>query len=101
MRDCAGGSTGGGGTAMVRVVPVTHSTPDDPNAAFELPRAVKRHLGLDAARSWVVLDEVNEFTWPGFDLRGFGAPSEEKRRGGIEARLAGAMAEGFGEEGDG
>jgi hypothetical protein len=31
--------------------------------------AVKRHLGLDDDRSWVILDEVNEFAWPGFDLR--------------------------------
>jgi hypothetical protein len=54
---------------LVRVVPVTHSPPNDPSAAFELPAAVKRHLGLDAGRSWVILDEVNEFTWPGFDLR--------------------------------
>lgn len=54
---------------IVRVAPVTHSQPEDPAAAFELPAAVKRHLGLDAERSWVVLDEVNEFGWPGFDLR--------------------------------
>jgi len=48
---------------------VTHSRPDNPAAAVELPQAVKRHLGLDTNRSWIVLDEVNEFTWPGFDLR--------------------------------
>jgi len=30
---------------------------------------VKRHLGLDHDRFWVVLDEINEFEWPGFDLR--------------------------------
>jgi hypothetical protein len=57
------------GAIMVRVAPVTHSSPDNPAKAFELPTAVKRHLGLDAERSWVILDEVNEFTWPGFDLR--------------------------------
>ena len=54
---------------MVRVVPVTHSPPDDPSVALELPLAIKRHLGLDSERSWVILDEVNEFGWPGFDLR--------------------------------
>jgi hypothetical protein len=37
--------------------------------AVELPQAVKRHFGLDTDRPCVVLDEVNEFTWPGFDLR--------------------------------
>jgi hypothetical protein len=46
------------GTTMVRVVPVTHSPPDNPATAVELPQAVKRHLGLDADRSWVVIDEV-------------------------------------------
>lgn len=30
---------------------------------------VKRHLGLDAARSWIVVAEGNEFLWPGYDLR--------------------------------
>jgi len=57
------------GTTMVRVAAVTHSPPGDPAASFELPTAVKRHLGLDDERSWVVLDEINEFAWPGFDLR--------------------------------
>jgi hypothetical protein len=57
------------GAVVVRVVPVTHSAPDDPDTALEVPLAVKRHLGLDSDRSWIILDEVNEFTWPGFDLR--------------------------------
>lgn len=53
----------------VTVVPVTHSEPQDKSAAMELPQAVKRHLGLDAERSWIMLDESNRFIWPGFDLR--------------------------------
>lgn len=57
------------GTTVVRVAPITHATPDNPKAAIELPQAVKRHLGLDTGRSWIILDEINEFTWPGFDLR--------------------------------
>ena len=60
--------TAGDGT-LVSVAPVTHSMPTNPMTAFELPLAVKTHLGLDSERSWVVLDEVNEFVWPGFDLR--------------------------------
>ena len=36
---------------------------------LELPQAVKKHLGLDAERSWVVLSESNLFDWPGPDLR--------------------------------
>ena len=57
------------GVRLVRVVPVTHRVPADGTVAVELPRAVKQHLGLDAAPSWVILDELNEFTWPGYDLR--------------------------------
>lgn len=53
----------------VYVVPITHRRPDDPGAALELPQRVKRHLGLDDQPSWVVLDELNTFVWPGFDLR--------------------------------
>jgi hypothetical protein len=30
---------------------------------------VKRHLGLDDERSWVVVTEGNKFVWPGYDLR--------------------------------
>jgi mRNA-degrading endonuclease toxin of MazEF toxin-antitoxin module len=57
------------GITFVQVAPITHAPPNDAAAAVELPPAVKRHLGLDEARSWVVLNEVNEFAWPGFDLR--------------------------------
>jgi hypothetical protein len=52
----------------VRVVPITH-TPQHPDRAVAVPSKVKRHLGLDADASWIVLDEVNEFVWPGVDLR--------------------------------
>lgn len=41
----------------------------DPAAAIEIPLPVKAHLGLDDARSWVVVNEGNEFVWPGYDLR--------------------------------
>jgi len=43
--------------------------PDDAANAVELPSAVKRHLGLDDNRSWVIVAEGNEFVWPGYDLR--------------------------------
>ena len=33
-----------------------------------MPQAVKAHLGLDDAPSWIVTDEVKTFDWPGFDL---------------------------------
>lgn len=51
------------------VAPVTHTPPEDAAAAVELPANVKRDLGLDRDRSWIVAKEVNRFTWPGPDLR--------------------------------
>jgi hypothetical protein len=54
---------------QVVVLAITHSPPDDPTSALELPAAIKRHLGLDTDRSWVVLSESNVFAWPGPDLR--------------------------------
>ena len=57
-----------GGT-LVTVLPITHSAPVDPASAVEIPLPVKRHLGLDDDRSWIVVAEGNEFVWPGYDLR--------------------------------
>jgi len=57
------------GATMVTVLPITHSAPANAGAAVEIPSPVKRHLGLDDQRSWVVVAEGNEFVWPGYDLR--------------------------------
>ena len=54
---------------IVTVSPITHRQPSAGTAALEIPAAVKRHLGLDSEKSWIVLDEINQFAWPGFDLR--------------------------------
>jgi hypothetical protein len=56
-------------TTIVTVLPITHSAPQDPRSAIEIPLNVKRHLGLDDARSWIMISEGNEFLWPGYDLR--------------------------------
>jgi hypothetical protein len=56
----------------VLVVPVTHTPPANLAEALELPAAIKRHLGLDTERSWIVLNESNLFGWPGPDLRRIG-----------------------------
>jgi hypothetical protein len=53
----------------VLVLPITHRVPSDRRNAIEIPPRVKERLRLDAARSWVVISEWNEFTWPGPDLR--------------------------------
>lgn len=54
---------------IVTVLAVTHAAPAESKSAVEIPRAVKRYLGLDDARSWIVIAEGNEFVWPGHDLR--------------------------------
>jgi len=59
-------------TTVVVVLPITHSPPTNPASAVEIPAAVKRHLGLDDARSWIIVAEGNEFDWPGYDLRKVG-----------------------------
>ena len=61
----------------VLVLPVTHRQPESCEFAVEIPAPVKRRLGLDAERSWVMLSEWNEFTWPGPDLRP--APGGDER----------------------
>jgi len=53
----------------VLVVPVTHSPPAAGDETLELPQSVKRSLGLDSERSWIVLSESKVFSWPGPDLR--------------------------------
>jgi hypothetical protein len=56
------------GRFRVRVLPTTHR-PTEPSRSVAIPLKVKRHLGLDSDASWIVLDEANEFVWPGVDLR--------------------------------
>ncbi|MGB9153205.1 MAG: hypothetical protein WCD70_08995 [Alphaproteobacteria bacterium] len=54
---------------VVTVLPITHTPPNDPAFAVEIPTATKKRLGLDDDRSWIVVTEANRFTWPGPDLR--------------------------------
>jgi hypothetical protein len=51
------------------VLPITHAPPAAEADAIEIPAETKRRLGLDDERSWVVLNEVNVFPWPGPDIR--------------------------------
>jgi hypothetical protein len=34
----------------------------------EIPQRVRQSLGLDNERQWAVLDELNEFIWPGYHI---------------------------------
>ena len=60
------------GHLNVRVLPVTHRPPMQPDEAVEIPASIKIRLGLDDARSWIALSELNEFPWPGPDVRPLG-----------------------------
>ncbi len=53
----------------VIVLPITHSVPQPPDEGIELPHPTKVRLGLDDARSWIIVSEANDFAWPGPDLR--------------------------------
>lgn len=57
----------------VVVLPITHSPPLKASSAVEIPAPIKRHLGLDDLPSWIVIDEMNVFNWPGPDLRPIGS----------------------------
>src|SRR4051812_38410406 len=54
---------------LVLVAPVTHSPPRRATDAIEIPPNVKKQLGLDRERSWIILTELNRFIWPGPDVR--------------------------------
>ena len=53
----------------VIVAPITHSQPVAGTRSIEIPPQIKKSLGLDHGRSWIVTNDVNYFTWPGTDLR--------------------------------
>lgn len=77
-----------GANPVVRVLPINHSPPADPAGALELPVPTKLRLGLDTERSWVVLDEANDFVWPGPDLRPLPG-------GGPQSTIHGMLPPGF------
>jgi hypothetical protein len=37
----------------------------------EIPQRVRQNLGLtgEGKRSWIILDDINESEWPGYDLK--------------------------------
>jgi len=55
--------------AEVYIAPITHTPPEMPERAMEIPRATKKRLRLDEETSWIVTSEVNRFIWPGPDIR--------------------------------
>lgn len=57
------------GRTVVTVAPITHTQPADPAGAVEIWPRTKARLGLDGEQSWIIIDDLNIFTWPGYDLR--------------------------------
>lgn len=57
------------GGREVTVAPITHRQPADPADAVAIPPDTAARLGLDADRSWILVTEVNQFAWPGPDVR--------------------------------
>ena len=86
-----------GKAPVVAVVPITHSPHRNPDAAIEIPQAVKRHLGLDEQSSWIVLDDFNVFTWPGFDLRPVPGQKDRYHYGFLPPRLFESLIAKFSE----
>ncbi|MGY3449058.1 hypothetical protein [Bradyrhizobium sp. USDA 4353] len=52
----------------VVLLPITHAPPDDATVAVEIPAKVKQAIGLDNARSWIVVSEYNIDEWPNAGL---------------------------------
>jgi hypothetical protein len=78
-----------GNRTQLFVAPVTHREPDK-GEGIEVPPPVKRHLGLDQERSWIVTTELNRFTWPGPDIR-IAPGGNDPFYGTIPAKLFEAM----------
>lgn len=57
-----------GSPKKVFVAPITHTPPFHPEDSLQMPQETKRRLGLDSETSWLMLSDVNKFSWPGYDL---------------------------------
>jgi hypothetical protein len=49
---------------FVVLLPITHKVPSGETVGIEIPSEVRRSLGLDDARSWVIVSEHNVDEWP-------------------------------------
>jgi hypothetical protein len=59
-----------GKATIVTVVPITRRAPPASDLAVKLSVEAKRRLGLDdSGPSWIITNDVNEFAWPGPDIR--------------------------------
>jgi hypothetical protein len=49
---------------FVVLLPVTHTPPTGDTVGIEIPQRVREALGLDDARSWVIVSDHNVGEWP-------------------------------------
>jgi hypothetical protein len=84
-----------GGEITVTVAPITHRKPSDATTALKLPPRVKQHLKLDSDQSWIVLDELNRFGWPGFDLRPIPRSKDQFDYGHLPPKLFQRVVDGI------
>ena len=49
-------------------MPITHTKPDDTSSAIEISADDASALGLDSQTSWIIVDDINYFTWVGPDV---------------------------------
>jgi len=80
---------------MVMLLPITHSPPSQGEVGIEIPQQVKKHLGLDAERSWIIVSECNIDGWPSPDLRQIPAQAGKFHYGYIPPRLFRIVREAF------
>lgn len=57
------------GRTLTYVLPITHTPPLEEEDGIGIPQSTKRRLGLDSERSWIITTELNQFDWPGPDIR--------------------------------
>lgn len=68
-RPCAILITSATGSRKTMVVPITRTKPPDMSSAVLIPDATRKRLGLHDSPMWAVCSEINEFLWPGPDIR--------------------------------
>ena len=57
------------GEVRVIVAPITHEPPVDSRDSIEISAGIRAALDLDHHPQWLRFDELNRFTWSGYDLR--------------------------------
>jgi hypothetical protein len=97
-RPCAivvAAAPGSTGDIRVIVAPITHRPPDETIASIEIAPTICRALGLDGGQHWLRLDELNRFTWPGYDLRPIPGRAGEIAYGMLPAELFERLRQGI------